>query len=239
MPSAPLTLAIASVVFAEEPAAVKPTAPPAVTFRSVPAVTASSTIASASARPIATEPPVALASAFEDVDAVCVAETETAPLVVRPCVVSPASFALVVHGRQRDRRVRRERQRRTGRALRAGLGVGRQLVRRRRRQRHVLRTRDCAPESRTARRHVVDDVDRRAGADPTVPAPVSFAFAFVVLSTDEVAVSETSDAFSTCGTCSTSPRSSSHVRDRQRQRAGDRDLAATRAEVASASSTCF
>ena len=74
----------------------KVAAPPALTLRSVPAVTESSTIASASARPIATVPPAALASALLDVDAVCVALTLTAPVVVRLCVASPASFALVV-----------------------------------------------------------------------------------------------------------------------------------------------
>ena len=58
LPFAPLTLARASVVLADEPAAVRLTAPSASTLRSTFAETVSSMTASARARPMATVAPL-------------------------------------------------------------------------------------------------------------------------------------------------------------------------------------
>jgi hypothetical protein len=82
LPSAPFTLAIASVVVAEEPIALAPTAPPALTFGPIDAVTLSSTIANANAKPIATDAPATSAFAVVVTAAVCVALSVTAPEVI-------------------------------------------------------------------------------------------------------------------------------------------------------------
>jgi hypothetical protein len=92
---APLAPAIASDSLSDDPFAVRPTAPPAVMFRRIFALTSSSTIARASARPIDTSPPAACALAVVVAFVSCVAVSVTAPVAASDCEPSPSMVALV------------------------------------------------------------------------------------------------------------------------------------------------
>jgi hypothetical protein len=93
---APVALAVASVVFADDPVALSATSPPALSERVIVALTLSSTIASASARPITTVPSTASAFAVVVVFAVCVAESVTLPLAASVSEAAPPIEAVVV-----------------------------------------------------------------------------------------------------------------------------------------------
>ena len=118
-----------SASLAELPCAVNVTAPPALRFRAVVAVTMWLEIVRPSAAPIPTLPPFAAPSASLDADAVCVAVSEIAPVVGERSRAG-ADRRRRRDVRERDRDVRRERDA----AGRAVLRKARRRVGRRRRR---------------------------------------------------------------------------------------------------------
>ena len=92
----PFALASDALSLSDDPFAARLTAPPAEMFRATVAVTSSSTIARASARPIDTSAPPALALAVVIVVVSCVAVSVTLPEAASVCVLSPPIVALVM-----------------------------------------------------------------------------------------------------------------------------------------------